>query len=93
MNKNNDKTVGDLFSGVKDVKVSSVVRVLRGLWRFFAFSVGAIGLGFLCWMVVFHFNSIDNNIPQFLVALAVAAIGSLEAFEGLVTRMVAHFFR
>ncbi len=82
-----NKTIGDVASSVKDIKVSSVKKAIHNIWKLAVF-------GFMLVMLAIFISSLLQNYPRHLDGgLACLALGLVAAFEFFTGKLTAFIFK
>ena len=80
-----DKTIGDLASSVKDIKVSSIKTVIHNIWRLAVF---VAMLGMLGMFVASLLDDYPRHLDDGLIGLALGLIAAFEFFTGKLTAFI-----
>jgi uncharacterized membrane protein len=78
-----DKTIGDVASSVKDIKVSSIKKVIHNIWKFAVF-------GFMCFCLFGSILVLVNERPKenFFIVFGAGLVAAFEFFTGKLTAFI-----
>jgi hypothetical protein len=79
-----DKTIGDLASSVKDIKVSSIKKAIHNIWKLAVFGAMVFFLGTFLYL----FFAGSGHFDELCILLGLGLIAAFEFFTGKLTAFI-----
>ncbi len=79
-----DKTIGDVANSVKDIKVSSIKKIIHNIWKLAVFGAMVGMLGMFCFGLAYGYGHLNDT----WLGLVLGLIAAFEFFTGKLTSFI-----